>query len=461
MSHDRSKRAPALVGALALAAMTYALQQALVVPALPELQRQLGASDVAVGWVVTAYLLSACVATPLAARLGEVHGRRRVLLCVLAVLAAGTVLAAVAASLAVLVAGRVLQGAGGGIFPLAYAILRAELGRDGASGAIALISSLLGVGGGAGVVVAGVIADRVDPAWIFWAQLPVIAVAALAIVVAVPRGRAPAGGPVSWLSAALAACGLSAVLLAISGAARHGWLAPRTLLLAAAGTAVLALWARRELGAPHPLIDVAMLRERGVALANAAAVMLGAGMYISFVLVPQLAQEPRAAGYGLGASATAAGALLVPMTLAILVVGLATGRLERRVGSRPPLLAGIAVCLAGLVLLAVAHRSAASIAAGSAVVGVGIGLSYAAMANLVVARVRLEQTAVATGVNTVMRLAGGTLGAQVAATILASQQGAAGAPAERAYTLAFLAGGAALALALAAGVAIPAPREAR
>src|SRR3954470_16338375 len=140
---------------LALAGLAYALLQSLVAPALPEIQHSLHASESGVTWVLTAYLLSASVATPLLGRLGDIHGKERVLIGVLVALAIGTVISGLATTLPVMIAGRVVQGAGGGIFPLAFAIIRDEFPRERVAGGIGLISAILGIGAGAGVVLAG------------------------------------------------------------------------------------------------------------------------------------------------------------------------------------------------------------------------------------------------------------------------------------------------------------------
>ena len=121
---------------LALSALAFSLLQSLVAPALPAIQHDLHASESGVTWILTAYLLSASVSTPLVGRLGDIHGKERVLVWVLVALAAGTLLSALATSLPLLIAGRVVQGVGGGVFPLAFAIIRDEFPRERVAGSI-------------------------------------------------------------------------------------------------------------------------------------------------------------------------------------------------------------------------------------------------------------------------------------------------------------------------------------
>ena len=158
---DGANRRPTLTFAvLALAGVSYALLQSLVAPALPNIQHALHTSESSVSWVLTSYLLSASVATPLLGRLGDMYGKERMLMIALALLSAGTLVSALATSLTVMLVGRVVQGAAGGIFPLAFGIIRDEFPRERVAGGVGMMSALLGVGGGAGVVLAGPIVDQ-------------------------------------------------------------------------------------------------------------------------------------------------------------------------------------------------------------------------------------------------------------------------------------------------------------
>src|SRR5689334_8227036 len=145
--------------------------QSLIVPAIPDIQHSLGVSENAASWVLTAYLLSASVATPILGRLGDMYGKERLLVIVLALLCVGTVIGAVAGSLTLLLVGRVIQGAAGGIFPLAFGIIRDEFPRERVAGGIGLMSALLGVGAGLGFVLAGPIADNLSYHYLFWLPL--------------------------------------------------------------------------------------------------------------------------------------------------------------------------------------------------------------------------------------------------------------------------------------------------
>jgi MFS family permease len=445
---------------LALAGVSFALLQSLVAPALPELQGALHTSVNSVSWVLTAYLLSASIATPVIGRLGDMYGKERLLVVVLVLLCAGTTVSALATSLGVMLAGRVLQGAAGGIFPLAFGIIRDEFPRERVPGAVGAMSALLGVGGGAGVVLAGPIVQNLSIHYLFWLPLIALVPVAIAVHLFVPESPLRVPDRVNWSGAALMSGGLAAVLLAVSQAPVWHWLSVKTLVVLAAGVALLAVWVRSESRSPHPLVDMRMMRIRGVWTTNAVALLLGFGMYASFILLPEYVETPTRAGYGFGSSVTAAGLFLVPSTVAMLLAGSQTGRLEKRFGSKPPLLAGAAVTGASYVLLAVARTERWEIYVAALLLGAGIGLAFAAMVNLIIENVGPEETGVATGMNTVTRTVGGAFGGAAVASILGSSVGASGFPSAHGFTTAFAACALALALGVLVGLAIPPRRPA-
>jgi EmrB/QacA subfamily drug resistance transporter len=440
---------------LSLAGISYALLQSLVVPALPQIQDSLHTTESAVGWVLTAFLLSASVTTPIIGRLGDMYGKDRMLIIVLVLLAFGTLISAVASSLGVMLVGRAIQGVGGGVFPLAFSIIRDELPARRVPGALGLVSSLLGIGAGAGVVFAGIVTENLSYHWLFWFPLALILITALLSWRLIPESPVKSPAEVNYRAAALMTVGISGVLLAITETSTWGWTSPKTLGLLAVGLLVIGAWVREELRSREPLVDMRMMAIRGVWTTNTVAFLIGVGMYSSFILIPELVQEPTSTGYGFGASATVAGLFLLPATMAMLIVGQMAGMLERRIGSRGSLIGGTLFALACYLLL-VANRSQEwEIYVAAGLLGIGIGLSFSAMANLIVENVRQEQTGVATGMNAVTRTLGGAFGGQVAATLLSSNLGAGGIPTSTGFTLSFVMCLIALAAGLGFAVGVP------
>jgi EmrB/QacA subfamily drug resistance transporter len=444
---------------LAVAGVGYALVQSLVAPALPDIQHALGTSVDSVSWVLTAYLLSASIATPLIGRLGDIYGKERLLVIVLVVFCAALVVSALATTLPVMLVGRVGQGAAGGIFPLAFGIIRDEFPRERVAGGIGLMSALLGVGGGAGVVLAGPIVEHLSYHYLFWLPLFVLVPATIAIHLFVPESPIKVPGKVNWVGATLMSLGLGSVLIAVSETPTWHWLSPKTLGLFAIGAVLLVLWVRSEMRSDAPLVDMRMMRIRGVWTTNSVAFLLGFGMYSSFILVPEFVETPEHVGYGFGASVTQAGLFLVPSTIAMLVVGAQTGRLERRFGSKPPLLAGALLTMVSYFILAFARDERWQVYVATTILGAGIGLAFAAMVNLIIENVGPGETGIATGMNTVTRTVGGAFGGSATASVLASTV-TGGYPSAHGYTVAFALCAVALALGSLVGLLIPQRRPA-
>jgi EmrB/QacA subfamily drug resistance transporter len=457
---EPERQHPAItLAVVSIAGLSFALLQSLVAPALPDIQHTLATSEGTVAWVLTAYLLSASVATPIIGRLGDVHGKEKSLLVVLIVLAIGTLISALATSIGMMIAGRIIQGAGGGIFPLAFGIIRDEFPSDRVAGSIGLMSAILGVGGGLGIVLAGPIVEHLSYHWLFWLPLTTVALSGVLTYFFIPESPIKAPGRVNWIAAGLLSAGLAALLLAISETTSWGWGSPKTIGLITLGLVILVSWVGVELRARHPLVDMTVMRSRPVWTTDLVAFLLGAGMYSSFIVLPQFVETPTSSGFGFGASVTGAGLFMVPSTVAMLLVGPLAGPLRARFGSRLPLISGCGFAAVGFALLALAHSRPFEVYVAAGLLGIGIGLAFAAMANLIVEAVPPDQTGVATGVNTITRTIGGAFGGQIVATIISGGGG----PTEASFTLAFAVIAGSLVLSILAGLAIPrtAPQERR
>jgi len=475
-----------ILAVLSLAGAVYAVLSSAVIPALPTLQHDLHASETGVTWLLTGFLLSASVGTAIIGKLGDMYGKQRLLVWTLVTLSGGTLLAALSQSLAMLIVARVIQGVAGGIFPLAFAIARDEFPADRVAGSIGLMSAILGIGGGLGLVVGGLIDEHLNWHWLFWIPLPIMVAAAVCAWRLIPESpvrivspdpatprpassdpatpRPPSSDPatppkgrVNWTAAALMSVGLSAVLIGIAQTSVWGWTGTKTLALLGFGLAACCVWILVELRSSNPLIDMTMMRVRGVWTANLAAFLVGAGLYAWFLLLPQLAQLPRSTGFGYGVSVVTAGLYLLPCAVGMGALGSVAGRVQRRFGSRSALVAGAAVSALACGWLAFTSRHPYDMLVSSMLLGIGIGLAFAALGNLIVQAVPPNQTGVASGMNTVLRTLGGALGGQIAATFVAAST-LRGLPALTGFTTTF--GLAAVFLACCAAVALLIPTPA-
>jgi MFS family permease len=439
---------------LAIGGIAYAMLSSIVVPALPTMQHALHTNVTGITWLLTSYLLAASVGTAILGRLGDMYGKERLLLATLAILVVGTLLGAVSSSLALVIVARFIQGAAGGIFPLAFGIVRDEFPREKVAGSIGLLSAILGVGGGAGIVLSGVIVEHLNYHWLFWIPLVPIVIAAVATWRFIPESPVRVPGRINWTAAALMTVGMSTVLIAVSETTTWGWGSAKALGLIAAGLAVSAVWIAVETRSDHPLIDMAMMRIRGVWTTNLAAFLLGAGMYASFIIIPQFAQLPKSTGFGFGTSVVVSGLYLLPATVGMSILGIFAGRISARFGSRFALLSGTAFTTASFALLAIEHSHPYDFLLAAGLLGVGIGLAFAALGNLIVQSVPSQQTGVASGMNTVMRTLGGALGGQLSATFIAAHT-LHGQPAVTGFTDSFVLATGFLVVCLISGVLVP------
>jgi EmrB/QacA subfamily drug resistance transporter len=429
-----------VIASLTLAALSYSVMQMMVQPALPEMQRALGADPSATAWVISAFLLSTTVATPILGRLGDLFGKERVLIVSLVVFALGGVVGALAQSLGMLILARVLQGVGGAVFPLSFGLARDALPERQVPIAIAIIAGSFGVGGSLGLVLCGPLVDAFSWHAIFVVGLVLPVVAVVCVRVWVPESPERARVSLDWAGALGLTLGLVALLTAVSRGRDWGWTSAPVLGLLAVALLVLGAWCRWELGRRDPLIDLRLFARRSIWPVNVVAVLVGFGMYSTGFLIPQFVQtDPDAAGFGFAASVTGASMFMLPALLCGLLAGAWAGLLARRFGAKLPLLLGTLLMVAGYAGLVVAHDGALPFSIFTAIAhGFGLNLAYTAMSTLIVAAAPAEQVGEASGMNTMLRTVGGALGSQIVGALIAGGVTATGFATEDVFTASFV-----------------------
>ncbi|MEV0236126.1 MFS transporter [Nonomuraea sp. NPDC050786] len=401
----------AAVGVLAFAVAVGTLQMTAVVPLLPVLQRQLEVPLTSASWTVTSALLSGAVSIPLLSRLGDLYGRRRVVMATLGLLIIGALLSAVATTLALVIAGRVLQGVAAPVLPLAMGVARQQVARDRLPTAIGVLSAMMGVGSGAGMILAGLVGGTYQALFWILAGLGAVGLVLVALFVPEPARPAPDGRP-DLVGAALVAAWLVCLLLAITKGAAWGWTSPPTLGLLGAAVAVFALWVATARRAASPLIEIPMLTHRGTVGATVASLLLGFALFGAITTLSAVVQTE------LGASVLQVGLYLLPAALLMLVVSLFAGRLMRAFSASSLVGSGSSLVAVATLWLSVAHHRPFDLYGASVVLGVGLGLGYAALGTMAVEHVEPAKTAAAGGVNALVRLVGSSLAGAVTAAVM-------------------------------------------
>ena len=412
-----SRSSTSILVAIAVAVSSIALLQNLVIPLVPLIQAEFGVTADAASWTMTAWLIAAAVATPTLGRIGDLRGRRTTFLITLGVTAAGDVLAAIAPTLEVLIVARVLQGVGGALFPLAYGLLRDALPRERVTGAIGVVSAVIGIGGAAGTVLAGPLADLVGWRGTFAVPFLVAALGAFLTLAAVRDSGARARGRVNTLSSVLLSTWLVALLVPLSTGSRWGWTSPAVLALFGLAVLAFAAWIVSELRSAEPLVDLRLLASPAIWPVNAASLLIGAGVFAFWGYLPQFLELSASAG-GSGLTVRDAGLMLVPMLIGMSGVGFATGALNRILSLRTLLVIGALLMGASGASAALAHSWPWQLALAGAGFGIGCGLAYAASAGIVVQSVPASVTGVATGVNANLRTIGSAIGSAATGAIV-------------------------------------------
>ncbi|MFJ9542360.1 MFS transporter [Streptomyces sp. NPDC101225] len=451
-------RANAVVAVLAFGGIVVSLMQTLVIPIVPELPKLLNAPASDTAWAVTATLLAAAVAVPMTGRLGDMYGKRRMLLASLVLLIAGSVTAALSDALAPMIVGRALQGMASGVIPLGISIMRDELPAERLGSATALMSASLGVGGALGLPAAALIADNFDWHVLFWSSAGMGVVALLLVLSVVPESKVRSGGRFDVVGGLGMAAGLLCLLLPISKGGDWGWDSGTTLGLFGACVLILLLWGWYELRTDQPLVDLRTTARRQVLVTNLASIALGFGMFAMSLVLPQLLQLPEATGYGLGKSLLTAGLVMAPSGLVMMAVAPVSAALSKARGPKASLMLGSLIVAAGYSLNILLMSEVWQLVLVSCVIGSGIGFTYGAMPALIMGAVPPSQSGAANSLNTLMRSIGTSTASAVAGVILSQLTigfGGVALPSEDGFRTVLAVGGGAALLAFVVASFIP------
>jgi len=453
----------AVVPVLAFAGIVVAVMQTLLVPVIKDLPQLLGTEPSNATWVLTSTLLSGAVATPIMGRLGDLYGKRRMMIFSLAVMVVGALVSALTSDLLTMIAGRALQGFAMGAIPLGIGLMRDMLPREKLGSAMALMSSSIGVGGGLALPAAALVAQHADWHALFYGAAGLGAFAIALTLLVVPESPARAEGTFDFLGAIGLSAGLVLFLLPITKGSDWGWTSGTTLGLFGAAAVVLVLWGVMELRLKAPLVDLRTTARPAVLFTNLASIMVGVSFYVVSLVLPQLLQLPKATGYGLGQSMVTAGLLVAPLGLTMMLTAPVYARLSARYGPKVTLILGMLIIAigygAGLGLMSAPWQSLVI----AVILGAGIGLAYSSLPALIVGAVPASETGAANGLNTLMRSIGTSVSSAVVGMVLANTANdvnGVAVPTMHGFRVSFLIATAAVALGLVLALFLPRTRPA-
>lgn len=409
-----------MIGVLATSGLVAAFMQTLVTPVIPELPRLLSTTLADSSWVLIATLLAAAITTPISGRLGDMYGKRFIVLILLCIMAVGSVVCGLSDTLVPMIVGRSLQGVGLGVIALGISILRDVIHPKNLGAAVAIVSATLGVGGAVGLPIAAVIAQNLDWHYLFWlaALLSVATVALVAWII--PVSTLKTAGRFDFVGSVVFAIALVCILLSVSKGNEWGWTSPLTLGLLVGGFLVLLGLGWFELKTPNPLIDLRVAARRPVLLTNLTSITVGFGFFITTAALPVLLEAPTSTGVGLGQSLLIASLCLMPLGIVMFLLSPVAARLSNARGPRTSLILGGVVIAISFAIGTLLMSEVWHVILISTLVGVGVGFAYAAMPTLIMHSVPPSETAAANGLNSVMRTLGSTVAASVVGVILSS-----------------------------------------
>jgi EmrB/QacA subfamily drug resistance transporter len=394
-----------------------ALDNLVVTTALPVIRSSFNASLGELEWIVNAYTLTFAVLLMTGAALGDRFGRKRLFVIGLAIFTGGSAVAALSSDVTVLIVARAIQGLGGAIVtPLSLTILSAAVPRERRAVALGAWGGIAGLAIAIGPLVGGAISEGLAWQWIFWVNVPI---GLVAIPLALTR-LTETHGPASRLDLpglGLVSGGLLAVVWGLVRGNELGWTNVEIVASLAVGAALLAAFVAWEARTAEPMLPLRLFRSRTFSAANVVSMLMTFGMFGSIFLLAQFFQVVQ------GYSPLEAGLRTLPWTIMPIFVAPIAGLVSARTGTRPLLVLGMslqAIALGWMSVVLTPTVDYLAIVPAFVMAGIGMGLFFAPIANVVLSAVRPDEEGKASGANNAIRELGGVFGVAVLASVFSA-----------------------------------------
>ncbi len=392
--------------------------ETMVIPGIPTIQNHFAASETTASWITSAFLIVGAAVAPLFGKLGDIYGKKKILLLVLTFYIVGVGLAGFSNSIYMLILSRAIQGIGFAIVPLGLAIITDIFPREKVASAQGIISGTFAIGAAAGLIIGAYIVQDLGWQWAFHTAFILSIILFLLVTKMLKKDQPGMKSKIDYFGATILMSGIVLVLLYLTEAPNLGWLSYENIAILVPGILLTIFFFIFENRRSNQLIQLKLLKIRNVLVANLVGIISSLSMFLLFFAVIYYAQQPKP--YGLGLDIIATGLTLAPATLVMLVVGPVIGRLVGKIGPKPILIFGSVVSIVGLSLFILSRATTLELTLDVAVSLVGVVSLIIPIVNMVSVSVPKESTAVGLGMNTMLRNLGGAIGPVLATTIMST-----------------------------------------
>jgi predicted MFS family arabinose efflux permease len=421
-SNDSASRevSQALVPTLVGIGLVVALVSSLGAPLIPTIAHEHGVRLATADWVLTASLLTGALATPIMGRLADGAHQRRVIAVTLSLVLFGCIISALAPTFSWIVLGRGFQGIGLGLLPVNMAIARRVLGPQKSHQAIATLSVSTAIGAGLGYPATSAVAQLGGVSAAYWFGAFMVAIATIAAMVIIPKGSLAHRRPFDGVGALLLGISIFSISAVLSEGAGWGWTSLRSCILSALAVIALCCWIPVELRHRSPLVELRYLKVTSVAVADLIGFAMSVAMYLVVPVIVEFVQTEPSSGYGFGVGIVTAGFLLTPLSLGTYLASRTLIPMERALGTRVLMPLGSLTFATAALFFLLFHRELWQAYVAVGIIGLGIGLTFAAMPSFIIRAVPAGETGSATGLYQVLRNVGLAVGSSLSAGLLRS-----------------------------------------